>query len=75
MPRDEMFGVVESVKAHTDIDRFLPPYQGEISIYDATEKWKLPPNSVNSNYMIYKGHDGDWPKGEKLKALEYKQRR
>lgn len=72
MPRDEMFGVVESVKAHTDVERFLPPYQGEITIHDATEKGKLPPNSVNSNYMIYKGHDGDWPRDEKLKTLEYK---
>jgi hypothetical protein len=66
LPRDQMVGAVESVKAHADVDRFLPPYQGEIWIHDSTEIGKLPPNSVNSNYMIYKGRNGDWPKDKKF---------
>jgi hypothetical protein len=72
LPRSEMFGEVESVKEHTDVDKFLPPYQGEIWINDATEAGKLPPNSVNSNYMIYQGYNGDWPKDKKFVNGRYK---
>lgn len=75
MPRCEMFGVVESVKAHIAMDRFLPPYQGEITIHDVTRKSELPPGSVNSNYMIYRGHDGNWPMGDEVKPLNYRPRR
>lgn len=65
MPRAEVVGEVESAKARIGIDRFLPPYQGEIWIHDSTEIGKLPANGVNSNYMMYRAYDGDWPKDKK----------
>jgi hypothetical protein len=72
LPRSEMFGEVESVKAHADVDKFLPPYQGEIWIHDSTELDKLPPNSINSNYMIYPARNGDWPEDKKFVNGRYK---
>jgi len=70
-PRGEIFGSVEAVKPHTDIMAFLPAYQGEITIHDATNTKMLPTNSVNGSYLIYKARDGNWPKAEKLKSVEY----
>jgi hypothetical protein len=75
MPRDVMFGEVQTVKAQSSIQLFRPKYQGEVSIHDYSVIEKLPKESLLPGFAAfatYKAYNGDWPGGIKKDDLVYK---